>query len=36
MGILGDVRRSDYDGRRCGTCGGQGHVESHYQAGEPA
>ena len=35
-GVLGDVRRSSYDGRRCDACGGLGYVESHYQAGDPA
>ena len=35
-GVLGDVRRSDYNGARCGDCGGQGYVESHYVEGEPA
>ena len=35
-GVLGDVRRSDYDGRRCQACAGQGFVESSSQAGEQA
>jgi DnaJ-class molecular chaperone len=35
-GILGDVRRSDFDGRRCNACGGQGYIESSSQAGDPA
>ena len=35
-GVLGDVRRADYDGRRCDACAGQGYVESSSQAGEPA
>ena len=35
-GILGDVRRSDFDGRRCDACAGQGYVESSSQAGEQA
>jgi len=33
--VLGDVRRSDYDGRRCHACGGLGYIE-HYEEGEPA
>jgi len=32
--VLGDVRRSDYSGRRCHACGGAGYIESHYRAGE--
>ena len=35
-GILGDVRRSSYDGRRCNACAGQGYIESSSVAGEPA
>jgi len=35
-GVLGDVRRSDYQGRRCNACAGQGYVESHYEQGEEA
>jgi len=35
VGVLGDVRRSDYDGRKCTACGGAGYVE-HYEEGEPA
>ena len=27
-GILGDVRRADFDGRSCDACGGKGYVES--------
>jgi DnaJ-class molecular chaperone len=35
-GVLGDVRRSDYNGRKCQACAGQGCVESSSQAGEQA
>ena len=35
-GVLGDVRRSDYDGRKCAACGGDGFVESSSGQGEPA
>ncbi|HEY8663137.1 MAG TPA: hypothetical protein VIL68_05925 [Propionibacteriaceae bacterium] len=35
-GILGNVRRSDFDGRKCSACAGAGYVESSSQAGEPA
>jgi len=27
-GVLGDVRRADYDGARCSACAGVGFVES--------
>ena len=36
MGVLGDVRRSDYDGRRCDACGGLGYVESSSVEEDPA
>jgi len=36
VGVLGDVRRSDYDGRRCHACGGDGYLESSSVEEDPA